>query len=79
LACRKGLDIAALLLDLLRQEMQEARLVKFSYRAISPLFDTAPFTVHGAPTADGRSARVWAAGSSGQLAMSAVAKADLPE
>lgn len=71
--------IATLLLDLLRQEMRKARLGKFSYRAVSPLFDTAPFIVNGAPAPDGRRARVWAAGPSGQLAMSATAEMEIQE
>ena len=41
--------ISTLLLELLRREQPQRRLVRYSFRAVSPLFDTAPFTVSGAP------------------------------
>ncbi|HYM31878.1 MAG TPA: hypothetical protein VEU47_11285, partial [Candidatus Cybelea sp.] len=63
--------IATLLMDLCRRESR-ARLVRFDYRAVSPLFDDAPFTVNGAPK--GRTAQVWAANASGGLAMQADAE-----
>ena len=61
--------IATLLMDLIRRERPQARLSRFAYRAVSPLFDTAPFTVEGIPGAGGRSARVWAVTPAGALAM----------
>src|SRR4029077_6645279 len=39
--------IATLLLDLLRRNQPHASVVRFSFRAVSPLFDTGPFTVCG--------------------------------
>jgi 3-methylfumaryl-CoA hydratase len=64
--------IATLLMDLVNRQRPGA-LRQFAFRAISPLFDTAPFSVQGAPAADGASARLWAAGPGGALAMSAEA------
>ena len=61
---------ATLLVDLVRRERPEARITSFNFRAVSPLFDTAPLVVAGAPSADGRSARVWAEAPNGGLAMS---------
>jgi 3-methylfumaryl-CoA hydratase len=43
--------IATLLVDLLRRNTDRA-LASFTFRAVSPLFDIAPFSVHGAPEGD---------------------------
>lgn len=48
-------------------------LATFSFRAMSPLFDTAPFTIAGARNGD--TAKLWAATPSGGLAMHAEATA----
>ncbi|MEK7246244.1 MAG: acyl-CoA dehydrogenase, partial [Pseudomonadota bacterium] len=61
--------IATLLMDLVRRKRPQARLARFAYRAVSPLFDTAAFAVEGIPSPDGRSAAVWARGPGGALAM----------
>jgi 3-methylfumaryl-CoA hydratase len=61
--------IATLLLDLVRRERPDAVLARLAFRAVSPLFDTAPFTVNGAPEGDG--CRLWAANAEGGLAMTA--------
>jgi 3-methylfumaryl-CoA hydratase len=66
--------IATYLLELLREHRPEARIATFSYRGVSPLFDTAPFHVAGRPSADGRSAEVWAETPQGSLAMTARAE-----
>jgi len=63
--------IATLLLDLCRRQRPDARLVRFDYRALSPLFDTAPFTVNGRPHDDAKTATLWAANADGGLAMQA--------
>ena len=65
--------IATLLMDLCRRQRPDAALETFSYRAMSPLFDIAPFTVNGRPSADGKTATVWAANADGGLAMQAEA------
>jgi len=63
--------IATLLLDLLRRNLPSAQVAKFQFRAVSPLFDTQPFTVCGAP--DGGIVNLWAKQESGALAMTASA------
>ncbi len=63
--------IATLLMDLRRRSLPEANVAKFSFRAVSPLFDTAPFVVCGKP--DGKTVRLWAKDAAGNLAMSAEA------
>ena len=65
--------IATLLLDLLRHERPAARVAEYRFRAVSPLFDIAPFFVCGAPEADGRTVRLWARNEQGGLAMDATA------
>jgi 3-methylfumaryl-CoA hydratase len=65
--------IATLLMELCRRQTGR-RLSKFDYRAVSPLFDTAPFTVNGQPDDDGGSAELWAADGDGNLAMTAQAE-----
>ena len=59
--------IATLLLDLARREAPDRRLARFEFRAVSPLFDIAPFTVNGVPSAAG--CKLWAANPDGKLAM----------
>ena len=63
--------IATLLMDLLRRRLPDANVAKFSFRAVSPLFDTAPFVVCGKP--DGTKIQLWAKDAAGNLAMSAEA------
>jgi len=66
--------IATLLMQGLREAHPERRITHFDFKAVSPLFDTAPFTVAG--RLDGPSARLWARGPQGQLAMTASAELD---
>ena len=63
--------IATLLVDLLRRSTDRP-LKSFKFRAVSPLFDIAPFSVHGRPGADGQVA-LWARNAQGNLAMEAEA------
>ncbi|MFM2124642.1 MAG: hypothetical protein RL328_1093 [Acidobacteriota bacterium] len=63
--------VATLLLDLARREMPDAVIREFSFRAVSPVFDTEPFLICGKPE-DGR-INLWARKPGGQLAMSATA------
>ena len=65
--------IATLLLDLLRREMPEAIVMRFSFRAVSPLFDIGPFGVCGKPESDGKTISLWARTEPGGLATSATA------
>ena len=64
--------IATLLIDQLRRRAQPTAQVKtFEFKAISPLFDTAPFDICG--RLDGDLATLWARGPQGQLAIQATA------
>lgn len=60
---------ATLLLDLARRHGDSRTLKDFSYRAISPLFDTAPFTLALRRIQGGFS--LWAINAEGRLAMTA--------
>lgn len=64
--------LSTLVLDLLRRNAPDARVVEFSFRAVSPIFDTAPFTVNG--SRENTDVRLWAADSSGGLALDARAR-----
>ena len=64
--------IATLLLDLLRDQVPERRVTRFTFRALRPLFDTEAFTVCGAPMPDG-TFDLWAQDAAGGLAMRASA------
>ena len=64
--------LAVLLFDLLRREAPDRVLAAFDYRAMAPVFDTAPFTVAGAPNDGGAS--VWIAGADGGVAMAGEAR-----
>ena len=64
--------IATLLLDLLRRQVPDAVVARFSFRAVSPLFDIAPFTVNARRGGNG-SLALWAANADGGLAMDAQA------
>ena len=61
--------IATLLIDLLRRNTTRP-IASFRFRAVSPLFDIAPFSVHGAPDGSGGAA-LWARNAGGHLAMEA--------
>ncbi|HEX4944604.1 MAG TPA: MaoC family dehydratase N-terminal domain-containing protein [Usitatibacteraceae bacterium] len=65
--------IATLLVDLLRRSRPEACLRSFAFRAIRPLFDTAPFTVCGLPDDPAPSATLWTRDAEGAVTMEATA------
>ncbi|RKJ99248.1 FAS1-like dehydratase domain-containing protein [Alicycliphilus denitrificans] len=65
--------IATLLLDLLRREMPGAQVAAFDFRAVRPTFDLHPFSVHGRPSADGRTVELWAQDHEGFLTMQGTA------
>ena len=71
--------IATLLVDLVRSNLPQAKVMRFEFRAVSPLFDTEPFTVCGKPEGDGRSIRLWAENGGGGLAMTATAVISLQD
>lgn len=66
--------VALLLMDLLRRERPEATLTSFEFRALRPLFDTAPFTVNGAPDEAGTGCTLWALDPEGAVSMQATAE-----
>ena len=65
--------IATLLLELLRHENPGAEVASYTFRAVRPTFDTHPFSVCGAPQADGK-VRLWAQDHEGFLTMDATAE-----
>ncbi len=65
--------LATLLVDLLRRNVP-APLSSFGFRAIRPLFDTAPFALAGTPDPATAGATLWAEDAEGFLAMQAEAR-----
>ena len=65
--------IATLLMDLLRRQQPEARVLRFEFKAVRPTFDTHPFSVHGQPSSDGRTVHLWGRDHEGWLTMDATA------
>lgn len=65
--------IATLLLDTLRHALPDARVARFAFTAVAPVFDTTPFWVCGRPQADGQTIDLWARHEDGALAMRATA------
>ena len=62
--------IATLLLDLLRRELPGATVAQFSFKAVKPLFDVAPFHVCGRRDGE-HGVKLWARTPEGHLAMDA--------
>ena len=60
-----------LMLDLFRREMPDATIGSFNLRAVSPVYDTMDFSVHGGPGDDPGTAKLWAMPGEGALAMTA--------
>jgi 3-methylfumaryl-CoA hydratase len=65
--------IATLLLDLLRWQLADARVAKFEFRAVRPMFDIHAFDVCGDRLPDGKTVHLWARDHEGWLAMDATA------
>lgn len=63
--------IATLLLDLVRRNLPDAKVGRFAFRAVSPLFDTKPFVLCGKPERDGKIISLWAKDAAGRLATTA--------
>ena len=68
--------IATLLMDLLRRQLPDAKVLKFEFKAVRPTFDTHPFSVHGQPSPDGKTVRLWGRDHEGWLTMDATATLD---
>jgi 3-methylfumaryl-CoA hydratase len=56
-----------------RRHRPDARLSRFAFGAIKPLFDVAPFFVCGRRNDDGKTIDLWAKDADGYLAMEATA------
>jgi 3-methylfumaryl-CoA hydratase len=65
--------IATLLLDLLHREIPEAKVKRFEFKGVSPLFDSNSFAVCGRKI-DATHTALWAKNHKGQLAMQATAE-----
>jgi 3-methylfumaryl-CoA hydratase len=65
--------LATLLLDLLRTHRPGSQVTAFAFRAVRPVFDTAPFSVCGAPGDAPGAFRLWVRDADGLLAMDATA------
>ena len=65
--------IAILLIELVRSHYPNRQIQSFDFRAVSPIFDTASFSVHARPDDDGQTVELWAANHRGELAMQAKA------
>jgi len=66
--------VATLLLDLLRREHPECRVSRFSFRAVAPLFDIAPFELCGRTEPGTANVALWARDAEGRLAVEASAE-----
>jgi 3-methylfumaryl-CoA hydratase len=66
--------LATLLLDLLRRNVSDARIRGFTFRAVKPTFDTAPFSICGAYGTGGGTVELWIQLNDGALAMKATAE-----
>lgn len=65
--------IATLLMDLLRRNRPDAKVAGFEFKAVRPTFDTHPFSIHGQPSADGKTVHLWGRDHDGWLTMDATA------
>ncbi len=63
--------IATFLLDLCRHSNPEREISRFSFRAVSPLFDQSPFFISGSLTDDGNAADLWAENAEGYISSKA--------
>ncbi len=66
--------IATLLVDLLRRNRPDTVLKSYRFRALRPLFDTAPFSVCGLAEEAGSRARLWSRDAEGAITMEAAAE-----
>ena len=65
--------LATLLMDLLHREMPDATVETFEFRAMSTVFDTHDFSIHGQPELDRKTIKLWVRRHDGALAMTAKA------
>jgi len=65
--------VAICLLDLLRRNLPDVNLTKFSFRAVKPVFDIEHFVVSGRFESSGKTCKLWASDPQGYLTMDATA------
>ncbi len=65
--------IATLLVDLLRRSLPQAPVAQLRLQGRAPTFDLHAFSVHGKPSADGKTIELWAQDHEGWLTMQATA------
>jgi 3-methylfumaryl-CoA hydratase len=65
--------VATMLLDLLRHQMPDAKVDRYEFRAVRPVFDINPFYVCGEQQPDGKTFKLWAKDHEGWLTMDATA------
>ena len=53
----------------LASTLTDAQVARFEFRAVRPTFDLQPFSVHGKPSADGKTVELWAQDHEGWLTM----------
>lgn len=70
----QGTLVSLLMIEMCRKELPARQMTYFGYQTVLQIYDTGPFTIAGAPAADGREAALWAVTSDGKLAMTATAK-----
>ena len=66
--------IATLLQDVLRRNLPDAKVRRFAFKAVRPTFDLNAFSVHGKPSADGKTVELWAQDHDGWLTMQGTAE-----
>lgn len=66
--------IATLLVDLVRVHAPGAFIKAFNFKAVRPTFDLHSFKLHGQPSGDGKTVRLWAEDHEGWLTMQATAE-----
>lgn len=69
----QGPLIATMLVDQLLRECPGAKLRRFEFRALHPVYDDAPFLLCGQPQPDGRTIRLWCQSVDGALCTDALA------
>ena len=67
--------ISQLLIEMCRREIPSGRMTNFDFQNLRSVYDSGgKFPIAGAPSADGREAKLWAIDGAGNLAMLATAK-----
>ncbi|MDE1012502.1 MAG: MaoC family dehydratase N-terminal domain-containing protein [Paraburkholderia fungorum] len=69
---------ATLLIDLLRRSLPGESIASFSFKAVNPLFDSAPFSIYAARMPGSTEVKLWAANPDGVLCIDAVATLTAP-